>query len=199
MLISWQLRPFTHIHQTLADWWILSTATWLMPCSPPSHFSCFALVPSWAFSVWWWLLGAFPSWGSQATSNPTQLTTCPGLPAILQHCQGLAGAWSLWGLFLLLNTPGLLPGSLPSPISVRGLSTRVPGSIRGQLLGSPLLRFTMLDQLEGQQPLAGRLLALMSKPNRFPTAYIPLPFSNGFYGSSSQQEIRIIAHFKWTL
>ena len=164
MLISWQLRPFTHIYQTLADWWTSSTAIWLMPCSPASASSCFSLVPSWAFSLWWWLLGAFPSLGSQATSSPTQLTTCPGLPAILQHCQGLAGAWSLWGLFLLLNTPGLLPGSLPSPISVRGLSTRVPGSIRGQLLGSPLLRFTMLDQLEGQQPLAGRLLALMSKP-----------------------------------
>ena len=199
MLISWQLRPRYSIEQTLVDWTISSTAILLMPCSPAFASSCFSLVPSWAFSLWWWLLGAFPSWGSQATSNPTQLTTCPGLPAILQHCQGLAGAWSLWGLFLLLNTPGLLPGSLLSPISVRGLSTRVPGSIRGQLLGSPLLRFTMLDQLEGQQPLAALLLAPMSKPNRFPTAYIPLPFSNGFYGSSSQQEIRIIAHFKWTL
>ena len=49
----------------------------------------------------------------------------------------------------------------------------------------------MLDQLEGQQPLAALLLAPMSKPNRFPTAYIPLPFSNGFYGSSSQQEIEL--------
>ena len=80
-----------------------------------------------------------------------------------------------------------------------GVVYKVPGSIRGQLLGSPLLRFTMLDQLEGQQPLAALLLAPMSKPNRFPTAYIPLPFSNGFYGFFSQQEIRIIAHFKWTL
>ena len=199
MLISWQLRPFTHIYQTLVGWRISSTAIWLMPCSPASRFSCFALVPSWAFSLWWWSLGAIPSWASHPTSSPTQLTTCPGLLAILQHCQGLAGAWSLWGVFLPLKPPALLPGSLLSPISVRGLSTRVPGSIRGQLPGSPLLRFTMLDQLEGQQPLAALLLALMSKPNRFPTAYIPLPFSNGFYGSSSQQEIRIIAHFQWTL
>ena len=198
MLISWQLRPFTHIYQTLVDWWISSTATWLMPCSPASHSSCFALVPSWPFSLWWWSLGAIPSWASHPTSSPIQWTTCPGLPAIPQHCQGLAGVWSLWDL-LLLETPALLPGSLLSPISVRGLSTRVPGSIRGQLPGSPLLRFTMLDQLEGQQPLAALLLALMSKPNRFPTAYIPLPFSNGFYGFSSQQEIRIMAHFKWTL
>ena len=179
MLISWQLRPFTHIYQTLVDWWTSSTAIWLMPCSPASASSCFSLVPSWAFSLWWWSLGAIPSWASHPTSSPIQWTTCPGLPAIPQHCQGLAGVWSLWDL-LLLETPALLPGSLLSPISVRGLSTRVPGSIRGQLLGSPLLRFTMLDQLEGQQPLAALLLALMSKPNRFPTAYIPLPFSNGF-------------------
>ena len=166
MLISWQLRPFTHIYQTLVDWWISSTATWLMPCSPASRSSCFALVPFWAFSLWWWLLGAFPSWGSQASSNPTQLTTCPGLPAILQHCQGLAGAWSLWGLFLLLDTPALLPGFLPFPTSVKGLSIRILANTKGQLPGqSPLLRFTMLDQLlEGQHPLAARLLALMSKP-----------------------------------
>ena len=166
MLISWQLRPFTHIYQTLVDWWISSTATWLMPCSPASRSSCFALVPSWAFSLWWWLLGAFPSWGSQATSNPTQLTTCPGLPAILQHFQWPAGAWSLWGLFLLLDTPALLPGFLPFPTSVKGLFIRILANTKGQLPGqSPLLRFTMMDQLlEGQHPLAARLLALMSKP-----------------------------------
>ena len=165
-----------------------------MPCSPASRSSCFALVPFWAFSLWWWLLGAFPSWGSQASSNPTQLTTCPGLPAILQHCQGLAGAWSLWGLFLLLDTPALLPGFLPFPTSVRGLSIRILASTKGQLPGqSPLLKFTMDQLLEGQHPLAGHLLALMSKPTVFqPPTYLFL-FQLLFYGFSNQQEIRIMA------
>ena len=152
------------IYQILVDWRTSSTATWLTPCSPASRSSYFALVPFWAFSLWWWLLGASQSWGFQATSNPTQLTSCPGLPAILQLFQGIAGAWSPWGLCLLLDTPGLLPGFLPFPTYVRGLSISILASTKGQPPGQwPLLKFTMMDQLpEGQHPLAGHLPALMS-------------------------------------
>ena len=171
-----------------------------MPCSPASRSSCFALVPFWAFSLCWWLLGGSQSWGLQATSKPTQLTSCPGPPATVQFSQGIAGArWSPWGPCLLLDTPGRLQELLPFQTYVREWSISILASTKGQPPGQwLLLKFTMMDQLpEGQYPLEGHLPALMfrfflSQPfsNRPHTL---LPLSIAFYGCFNQQKIRIMA------
>ena len=162
-------------------WRTSSAATWPTPCSLASRSSYSALGPFWAFLLCCWLLGGFQSWGLQATSKPTQLTSCPGPPAILQLFQGIAGAWSPWGLCLLLDTPGLLQELLPFPTYVRGWSISILASTKGQPPGHwLLLKFTMMDQLpEGQYPLEGHLPALTF---RF---FLSQPFSNRPHTSSS--------------